>query len=112
MLTEKEVEHIAQLARIELSDGEKKRFQKELSSILEYVEQLNKVNTDGVEPLFQTTGLNNVMRPDSPPHSYMSGGGEPTNAFPSSDELTEKLMSQAPHKEKKFVKVKSVLPAK
>ena len=101
MLTEKEVEHIAQLARIEITDEEKGRFQKELSSILDYVEQLNKVNTDGVEPLFQTTGLTNVMRQD-----------EPTFAFPPSDELTEKLVGQAPHKEKHFVKVKSVLPAK
>lgn len=92
---------IAQLARIELTDEETAKFQKELSSILSYVEQLNSVDTDGVEPLYQTTGLTNALREDMP-----------AGVFPPSAELSEKLLAQAPAREGEFVKVKSVLKAK
>src|SRR3990167_7228214 len=57
MLTDKEVKHIASLARIKISEKEEKSLQKDLSSILEYIEKLNQVDTTGVEPLYQTRGL-------------------------------------------------------
>ena len=98
MLSEKEIEHIASLARIALDVKEKKLFQKELSVILDYIEKLNKADTEKVEPLYQTTGLVNSAREDS--HR---------NDFPSGEKLKERLVGQAPHKEKDFVKVKSVL---
>ena len=63
-LTKKEVEHIALLGRLKLTDEEIEKFSHQLSSILEYVEQLQQVNTDGVEPTAHVTGLENVMRPD------------------------------------------------
>jgi len=63
-LKKEEVEKIANLARISLSPEEKKKFQGELSSILEFVGQLNEVNTEGVEPTYQVTGLGNVFRED------------------------------------------------
>lgn len=56
-LTKKEVEHVAKLARLGLSSDEKKKFEKELSDILDFVEKLNEVKTDKVEPTAQVTGL-------------------------------------------------------
>ena len=49
-LTLKEVEHIALLARLELSDEEKQRYQQQLSHILEHVAQLQKLDTSHIEP--------------------------------------------------------------
>ncbi len=98
MLTDKEIQHVAQLARIELKEKEREKFKKELSSVLDYVNQLNRVNTDGVTPLYQTTGLVNAFRSD-----------EPRGAFVMDDKLNEKLVGQAPSKEERFIKVKTVL---
>ena len=64
MLSLDQVKHIAKLARIGISDAEAEKFSKQLSGILEYVELLNEVKTDGVEPTSQVTGLNNVTRKD------------------------------------------------
>lgn len=55
---------MARLSRLRLSDEEIERLQTELSSILQYVETLQSVNTDGLEPTSQVTGLRNVMRKD------------------------------------------------
>ena len=63
-LTKKEVEHIALLARLGLTEAEKEKFALQLSSILNYVEQLKEVDTQGIEPTAQVTGLENVMRKD------------------------------------------------
>jgi aspartyl-tRNA(Asn)/glutamyl-tRNA(Gln) amidotransferase subunit C len=64
MLSLDQVKHIAKLARIGIDDAEAEKFSKQLSGILEYVELLNEVKTDGVEPTSQVTGLNNVTRKD------------------------------------------------
>ena len=50
MIDKKVVEHIANLAKLEVTEGEKASFAKELDSILEYMEQLNSANTERVEP--------------------------------------------------------------
>lgn len=63
-LTQQQVRHIAKLARLKLSDEEVEKFSKELTSILGYIEKLNEVNTENVEPTAQVTGLHNVFRPD------------------------------------------------
>lgn len=63
-LTKQQVEHVAKLARLGLSEKEVEKFQTQLSGILDYVEQLNEVNTEGVEPTAQVTGLLNVTRED------------------------------------------------
>lgn len=55
---------MARLARLALTDEEVDEFAKELSEILQYVEQLQSVDTAGLEPTSQVTGLTNVMRPD------------------------------------------------
>lgn len=63
-LTKDQVKHVAKLARLGLSEAEIEKFRTQLSGILDYVEQLNEVKTDGVEPTAQVTGLLNVMRED------------------------------------------------
>jgi aspartyl-tRNA(Asn)/glutamyl-tRNA(Gln) amidotransferase subunit C len=63
-LTRDDVLHLAQLARISLSDAEVDEFSEELSAILQYVEQLSGVDVDGLKPTNQVTGLVNVMRED------------------------------------------------
>ncbi|KKS26073.1 MAG: Aspartyl/glutamyl-tRNA(Asn/Gln) amidotransferase subunit C, partial [Candidatus Yanofskybacteria bacterium GW2011_GWC2_41_9] len=74
------------------------KLKKDLSSILDYINKLNEVDTDNVEPLYQTAGLINSVRDD-----------KDRNEFKMNDMLNEKLIGQAPHKENRFVKVKSVL---
>ncbi len=64
-LTKSEVEHIADLARLHLTEKEKEQYSEQLSSILDYVEKMNEVDTSGVEPTSQVTGLKNVMREDN-----------------------------------------------
>lgn len=64
MLSLDQVKHIAKLARIGIDDLQAEKFSRQLSSILEYVELLNEVNVDGVEPTSQVTGLKNVLRED------------------------------------------------
>ena len=49
MITKQEVQHIAKLARLDLSEQEIQKYQEQLGNILNYVEKLQKVNTDGVE---------------------------------------------------------------
>jgi aspartyl-tRNA(Asn)/glutamyl-tRNA(Gln) amidotransferase subunit C len=63
-LTIQEVEHVAKLARLDLTPEEKKKFQKQLSSILDYVGELGKVDTEGIEPTSQVTGLKDILRLD------------------------------------------------
>ena len=101
MLTDKEVRHIAELARIKISAKEEKSLKKDLSSILEYINKLNEVDTTGVEPLYQTTGLVDSFRDD-----------EPRGEFKMDENLNEKLIGQAPHSQNRFIKVKSVLSHK
>jgi aspartyl-tRNA(Asn)/glutamyl-tRNA(Gln) amidotransferase subunit C len=63
-LKKKDIEHIAKLARLDLTEAELKKYGSQLSDVLSYVEQLQEVNVDGVEPTAQVTGLENVFRED------------------------------------------------
>jgi aspartyl-tRNA(Asn)/glutamyl-tRNA(Gln) amidotransferase subunit C len=63
-LTREDVLKLARLARLELSDEEIEEFSQELSEILQYVEQLQSVDVDGLKPTNQVTGLTNVTRDD------------------------------------------------
>ncbi|HPF21114.1 MAG TPA: Asp-tRNA(Asn)/Glu-tRNA(Gln) amidotransferase subunit GatC [Syntrophomonas sp.] len=63
-LTIKEVEYVAQLARLQLNETEKQSFAEQLSSILQYVEKLNELSTEGVEPLAHILPVYNVFRVD------------------------------------------------
>lgn len=63
-LTTDQVRRIAKLARLRLTDVELEKFPKELTSILQYIDMLKEVNTEGVEPTAQVTGQTNVFRED------------------------------------------------
>jgi len=65
MLTKDEVKHIAKLSALNLKAKEEEKFSDQLSEILNYVEKLDKINTQKIEPLFQVTDLKNVSRDDS-----------------------------------------------
>ena len=59
-----DVLHLAQLSSLELADDEIDGLRTDISNILGYVELLNKLDTSGVEPTYQVTGLSNVWRED------------------------------------------------
>ncbi len=63
-ITIKDVEHVARLARLELSVVEKERMRRELDGILSYIDKLRRLDTTGVEPTSHAVPLTNVMRDD------------------------------------------------
>ena len=95
-ITIKEVEHIAKLARLGLNEAEKKKYSKELSGILDYMEKLNEADTKNVEPTTQVAGLKNILRKDE-------------NSYSVDIEKIKKIIGQAPERENNFVKTKPVL---
>ncbi|MBI2676661.1 MAG: Asp-tRNA(Asn)/Glu-tRNA(Gln) amidotransferase subunit GatC [Candidatus Yanofskybacteria bacterium] len=96
MITEKEVEHIAQLARLKLNEKEKVKFQKELSLVLDYIDKLNELDVSQVEPTVSGSGTANVMRSDFSNSVY-------------DPEIVVNILEQAPDKKDGFIKVKSIL---
>lgn len=72
-ISAEQVRWIASLARLELSADEVAHFQRDLSAILDHVNQLQQIDTDGVEPLAHTLELANVFRDDSPRPSLPPG---------------------------------------
>jgi aspartyl-tRNA(Asn)/glutamyl-tRNA(Gln) amidotransferase subunit C len=65
-LTLKEVEHIADLARLELTDEEKARYREQLSAILDYVAQLRELDTTGIPPTSSVLPPRSALREDEP----------------------------------------------
>ena len=66
-LTEKDVRYVAELAHLELSEEEVRKFLPQLDSILEYIQKLNELDTSGVEPMAQVThgaAVNPALRDD------------------------------------------------
>lgn len=88
-----EIEKVAELARISLKPEEKQKLQKDMESILKYIEQLKALKTDNVEPTSHVLNLENVFRPDQV---------EPSNAI-------DELIAQAPDKIGKLFKVPKVV---
>ncbi|MCX6763048.1 MAG: Asp-tRNA(Asn)/Glu-tRNA(Gln) amidotransferase subunit GatC [Candidatus Moranbacteria bacterium] len=94
MLTKKEVQKIANLARIEISEEEADKYSTELSDILGFVEKLNEANTEKIEPIAHITGAKNVTREDK--------------VVEYSDETKENIANNFPEKKDRFNKVKAV----
>ena len=69
-ITLAEVEHVARLARLALDADEKERMRSQLDAILGYIEQLRRVDTEGVEPTAHVLPLVNVLREDEVRPSY------------------------------------------
>ncbi|MUK88423.1 Asp-tRNA(Asn)/Glu-tRNA(Gln) amidotransferase subunit GatC [Ornithinibacillus sp. L9] len=65
-ISKEQVKHVANLARLEVSEQEAEMFTEQLSSIITFAEQLNELDTDGVEPTTHVLDLKNVMRKDEP----------------------------------------------
>jgi aspartyl-tRNA(Asn)/glutamyl-tRNA(Gln) amidotransferase subunit C len=65
-LTADEVRWVAKLARLQLSDADLETLTKQLAAIVDYVAQLQQVNTEGVEPLAHALPIHNVFREDEP----------------------------------------------
>ncbi|MCC7165827.1 MAG: Asp-tRNA(Asn)/Glu-tRNA(Gln) amidotransferase subunit GatC [Anaerolineae bacterium] len=63
-LTRAQVAHIAELARLDLTEPEIERMTEQLSAILDYAERLNQLDTDAIPPTFGVIPNQNVMRPD------------------------------------------------
>jgi aspartyl-tRNA(Asn)/glutamyl-tRNA(Gln) amidotransferase subunit C len=89
-----DVKKLAKLSRLKLTDKEVAKYQDELSAILSYVEKLQKVDTMGLEPTSQVTGLKNVVRPDE----LMDYGTTP-----------DELLKNAPAVEAHQFKVKRII---
>ena len=92
MITQADIEKLASLARIAISDEEKASMQKDIESILEYVGQVKNISTDAVR---EVPNLRNVMRDDVVTHE--------------SGEFTETLLNLAPAREGNYLKVKKIL---
>ena len=95
MIDENAVKHIAQLARLELTDDELKRMQKDLAEILDYVDQLKTLDIENIQPSSQSLPLLNVMRPDKP--------------VKTDQETIETMLNQAPERSGRHYKVKEIL---
>lgn len=95
MITKEEVKHIAKLARLGLTEKEIKKFQKELSKILDYIEKLKEVDVENVEPTSHSILFENVMREDKEKEKLKM--------------KNEKLMELAPETKNGYLKVKKVI---
>ena len=63
-ISSKEVEYVANLARLEVTDMEKEKFTAQLNNILLYIDKLNELNTRGVEPMSHAIAITNAFRED------------------------------------------------
>ena len=70
MIEREQVEHVARLARLKLTEEELERMSGELSGILEHVDRISALDLDGVEPTSHVVELENVLRPDEPRPSW------------------------------------------
>ncbi len=93
-ITKKDVDHVARLARLALSEEEKERYTAQLEPILEYIGKLNQLNTDNVPPTSHVLPLQNVWREDR----VVTDLGSPDD-----------ILANAPEREGPFFKVKKVI---
>lgn len=85
-ITKEQVEHVAKLARLAITEQEKEIFSKQLSSILTYFEQLNELDTSKVEPTSHVISMQNVLREDRvkdslPREEALAGAPEASEEF-------------------------------
>ena len=88
-----DIQYLASLSSLALADDEADGLRQDLENIIGYIKQLGELDTAGVEPIYQVTGLENVWREDE----VQSGI------------LAEKLLELAPEKQNNQVKVPQVL---
>ena len=93
MLKREDIDHLATLARITLSEEEKVELPKQLEAILSYVSEISTVATEE-DAIPRAGALRNVMRPDEKPRE----GGE----------FTDSILENAPHKQDGYIKVQQI----
>ncbi|MEM6254939.1 MAG: Asp-tRNA(Asn)/Glu-tRNA(Gln) amidotransferase subunit GatC [Cyanobacteria bacterium P01_D01_bin.156] len=93
MIDLEQVRKVALLARLELTEAEEAQFTKQLSGILDYVQQLDELNTDDIEPTTRAIELSNITRQDA------------LDTF----EDRESILGNAPEREDDFFKVPKIL---
>lgn len=64
-ISSREVEYVAHLARLQISEGEKDKFTSQLNDILLYIDKLNELDTKGVDPMSHAIGVTNAFREDN-----------------------------------------------
>lgn len=105
MISEEEIEHLKDLARVEFGEKETEKLAKDLGEILGYVETLKEVDVSSVaEMTHALESMKNVFRKDSA-ESPLRGAAELNRQ----SELTSDLINAFPEKEKNYLKVKSIL---
>lgn len=92
-ITGKDVEHVAMLARLAITEDEKELFTEQLNVILEYVDQLNALDTENIVPTSHVIPMQNVMRED-----------EVTPSLPQSE-----ILKNAPEKQDQYFKVPKIV---
>lgn len=92
MITKKEVEHVAKLARLELSEEEIGKYTEQFSNILDYFNQLSEVNTENIGPMAHAIPMVNVMREDKVKLPY----------------TRDEILANAPQEEDGFFKVPKI----
>ena len=94
-LDKSQVRKVARLSRLELTEAEVEKFTGQLSAILDYVEKMNELDTENIEPLAHCLPISNVFRPDRVEESLG----------------TEKALVNAPQRDGNFFKVPKILDA-
>lgn len=89
-----QIEQIATLARLALTEEEKMRYAQQLTQVLGYIDVLNEVDTSSVEETCQVTGLSDIVRPDE--------------VVTSTEDKRKKLLAQFPDKLGDLLRVKGV----
>lgn len=92
-ISKEQVEHVAWLAKIKLTEDEKNYFTKQLNEILDYFKKIDEIDTSNIPPTFHVLDLVNVLRDD-----------EVEPSLP-----TEEALRNAPQKEDSFIKAPRIL---
>lgn len=92
-ITIKEVQRVARLARLELSESEKEKFTHQLNDILEAMDKLNELDTENVEPTSHVLAIKNIFKDDEPSESFS----------------LENMLANAPEKERGLVSVPKII---
>jgi len=86
------IKYLAKLARLELNEKDIKKFEKQIPKILDFVGQLEKINTENIQPTARIIDLKSIVRKDNPQISNKQ----------------EKLLNEAPKRQDNFIKTKGV----
>jgi aspartyl-tRNA(Asn)/glutamyl-tRNA(Gln) amidotransferase subunit C len=92
-ITDEKINQLAHLSRLTFDNNEKAKIKQDLERILELCESLNKIDTEGVEPLIHMTNSENIVREDNPQQEFSR----------------EELLKNAPKKDSDYFRVPKVI---